>query len=381
MTYKRIIGIILQSVFSLFSITKNKIMFETGTGEIKDHLKTIYDYAKKNKITDFQFKWAVKYGTDVSEIQQYEIVYKKTLGYYYHLMTSKYWMRTHSIDNIVEKRKEQIYIQLWHGPGATKKEGYDMGTIENNGETMPHAREWDYYIATDLPNKEYIKTALNLKVPRILLGSARTDALVNMDKNMYYEIRNRLGVQKGEKVVLYAPTFREKDFCLDKIELKIKKVCQKDNLRIILRLHPEVKGKMDIEEYGDSVIDGNIYPDIYMLYMASDILITDYSSVSIEYSLLKKPILYYMYDLDEYKKERNFYFDYLEHLSGPIVKTEEELICAIEHIEDVQREYKKEYEDYYRRFNEKNDGHVCERFFSLLLSGFFDTPGNELYPE
>ena len=377
MMLKKIIGMVLQITFSGFDIRKNKIMFETGTGEVKDHLKAFYDYVKANDIQDYEFRWAVKRGTDISGIEEKEVVYKKTLSYYYHLMTSKYWMRTHSIENIVKKRDGQIYIQLWHGPGATKKEGYDMGIIENNGETMPHAREWDYYIATDWPSKEYIKTALNLKIPRILLGSCRSDVLVNMNKEMYRVIRERLGIQENEMTVLYAPTFRENDFHLEKIDLKIKKLCQLERVRVILRVHPEVKNKMDISEYDNSVIDGNLYPDIYQLYMASDILITDYSSVSIEYSLLKRPILYYMYDLEEYKKERNFYFDYLDHLAGPIIKTEEELIYAVQHIDEVQEQWQEAYADYYRRYNEKNDGHVCERFFKLLQSGFFDVPGNE----
>ena len=378
---KKVAGAVLQSAFSVCKIKENKIMFETCTGEIKDHPKAFYDYVKNHNINDFEFKWAVTKGRNTQGIESSEIVYKRTLGYYYHLMTSKYWMRTHSVDNIVKKREGQIYIQLWHGPGATKKEGYDIkGRLVNTGETMPHAREWDYYIATDWPSKEYIKTALNLTIPRLLLGSCRSDVLVNMDKNLMPVLKERLGIKPGEITILYAPTFRENDFHLDKIELPIKKLCQMENVRVILRVHPEVKNRMDITEYGASVIDGNCFSDIYELYMASDIMITDYSSVSIEYSLLRRPILYYMYDLEEYIKERDFYFDYLEHLSGPIIKTEDELINAVENIDEVQQQYAEQYEEYFKRYNEKNDGHVCERFYQLLKMGFFENPGNEELP-
>ena len=375
---KKVSGGILQFLFSFCPVKENKIMFETGTGEIKDHPKAFYDYVKRNQIQDFEFKWALTKGKDTCDVPEDEIVYKRTLGYYYHLMTSKYWMRTHSVDNIVKKRDGQIYIQLWHGPGATKKVGYDIkGRLVNTGETMPHAREWDYYIATDLVSQSYIKTALNLKIPRLLLGSCRSDVLVNMDAGQYDVLRKKMGVQPGETVILYAPTFREEDFNLDKIHLPIQKLCQMENVRVILRLHPEVKNRLDIQEYDASVIDGNQYPDIYELYMASDIMITDYSSVSIEYSLLKRPILYYMYDLEAYMKERDFYYNYLDHLSGPIIKTEEELIHAVEHIDEIQQEYAEQYEAYLQRYNEKNDGHVCERFYQLLKKGFFEKPGNE----
>lgn len=378
---KKIAGAVLQIVFSACKIQENKIMFETGTGEIKDHPKAFYDYAKKNNIKDFEFKWAVTKGQNIHGVEKREVVYKKTLDYYYHLMTSKYWIRTHSVDNIVKKREGQIYIQLWHGPGAIKKEGYDIrGRLVNTGETMPHAREWDYYIATDWPSQIYIKSALNLKIPRLLLGSCRSDVLVNMDKNLAPVLREKMGIKPEETTVLYAPTFRENDFNLDKIELPIKQLCRMKNVRVILRLHPEIKNRMDITEYDASVIDGNRYSDIYELYMASDIMITDYSSVSIEYSLLKRPILYYMYDLEEYMEERDFYFDYLEHLSGPIIKTEDELIAAVENIDEIQQQYADQYEEYFKRYNEKNDGHVCERFYQLLKMGFFEKPGNEELP-
>ena len=265
---KRILGPVLQLVFGHLPIQKNKIMFETCTGEVKDHLKVFYDYMKRNEIDDYEFKWAVHRESDISGIQKDEVVYKRTISYYYHLMTSKYWMRTHSVDNIVKKREEQIYIQLWHGPGATKREGYDIGNIENTGETMPHAREWDYYIATDGPSQSYIKTALNLKIPRILLGSCRSDVLVNMDKNRYYSIRESLGIRENEVAILYAPTFRENDFNLDKIDLRIKRLCQMDKVRVILRLHPEVKKRLDINAYDKSVVDGNSCADIYDLYLS-----------------------------------------------------------------------------------------------------------------
>ena len=375
---KQYLGAVLQFVFSFFPIHPGKIMFETGTGEVKDNTKAVFDYIKDNDTGHFICRWAVKRGSDISDLEDAEIVWKKTMRYYYELMTSKYWIRTHSIDNIVKKREGQIYIQLWHGPGATKKEGYDVPGNENTGETMPHAREWDFYIATDVDSREYIKTALNLKIPRLLLGSPRSDRLVNMPAERYYVIRDKLGIPKTSTAVLYAPTFRESDFSRSRLELKIKKLCVMKNVSVILRVHPEVRNRLNLSEYDSSVIDGNQFPDIFDLYMASDILVTDYSSVAIEYSILKRPILYYMYDLAEYTKERDFYYDYLKRLSGPIIHTEEELVHSVEHIENIMEQYHDQYESFYRRYNEMNDGHVCERFFKLLKEGFFENPGNSL---
>lgn len=368
---KKIIGFLLQTFFGFFSIKQNKLLFETCNGEVKDHLKVLYDYFEEHDIHEYDIKWVITKGNDVSQIKDKEIVYRRTIGYYYHLLTSKYWMRTHSVSNIVKKRKEQVYIQLWHGPGATKKEGFDMDGVENTGEVMPHAAEWDYYIATDEVSKAYIKSATNIKIPRILLGSCRSDAILNADKEKYDIIRREMGVETGEKLVLYAPTFREKDFEREVIDLKIKELCKEEGVRVILRLHPEVKNRMDIHAYDKSVIDGNQYSDIVDLYHVADILITDYSSVSIEFALLNKPILYYMYDLADYEIERGFYYNYLDNLAGPIIETEVELIQAVLNIEQVSKQYEKKYLEYNQRYNRYNDGRVCERFYSMLKAGYF----------
>lgn len=369
---KKIVGFLLQMFFGLFPIKQNKLLFETCNGEVKDHLKALYDYFREHNISEYDIKWVITKGNDVSEIKKEEIVYRKTIGYYYHLLTSKYWMRTHSVSNIVEKRKDTIYIQLWHGPGAIKKEGFDIEYVENTGETVFHAKEWDYYIATDKPNQEYIKSATNIKIPRILLGSCRTDTIVNGDEQLYHTLRKEMGVSAEEKLVLYAPTFREKDFETDNIQLKIKELCKMEGVRVILRLHPEVKTRIDMKEYDASVIDGNQYPDIVDLYRVSDIMITDYSSVCIEFALLNKPILYYMYDLGDYEVERGFYYNYLDHLAGPIIETEEELIEAVSNIEEVEKMYENKYIEYNQRYNKYNDGHVCERFYAMLKEGYFE---------
>ena len=236
---------------------------------------------------------------------------------------------------------------------------------------MPHAKEWDYFIATDTDNQRYIQTALNLQIPRLLLGSCRTDVLVNRNRDDYYKLRKKLDIKDTDKVVLYAPTFREIDFHKEKVSLHIKKLSKIENVRLILRLHPEIKNKLDIAEYAENIIDGNKYADIFDLYMLSDILVTDYSSVSIEYSLLMKPFLFYMYDLEEYTKERDFYYNYLDSLPGPIIKTEDELIYAISNIDSIMETYHDSYMTYYEKYNSLNDGNVCRRFYTMLKNGDF----------
>lgn len=362
--------------FNLFKIKEDKIFFETTTGEIKDNPKIVYDYLKKKYPTKYKLRWAVKKGKSTLDLPKEDIVYKNTLKYYFTLKTSKYWIRSHSIESIIKKRDNQIYIQLWHGPGATKKEGYDMLKIKTD-KVIPHAKEWDIYIATDEDSKNYIKTSTNINIPRIIMGNMRTDQFYENLEEKRKINREKLGIKEKELAIIYAPTFREEDFNKEKIIMPIKKISEMENVRLILRLHPEVKSKVDLNAYSKNVIDGNMLDDIYDLYYASDLMITDYSSTAIEYSFFKKLIIFYMYDLEEYIKERSFYFNYLDNLGGPIAKTEDEVINILNNIEEYKEKNKDKIEKYYKKYNKYNDGKVCERFCDKLISGEFERLKNE----
>ena len=362
---------LIRLLFLCFPIKQNKLFFETLTGEVKDQANALYKYIKETHPEKYQCYWGVAMDVDVSELAPREATYRRTVRYYYHLMTSQYWFKTHSGGTTMKKRPGQRYIQLWHGPGATKKEGYDLYPTTNNGATMPHAAEWDYFIATDEDNARYIKTAVNLKVPSLLFGSMRTDALVKAPRDAYQKCREQLGISPEEVAVLYAPTYREQDFTKGKIVMPIHNVSRMPNVRLIMRLHPEVKKAFDPSEYGPNMIDGNQVADIFDLYHAADILVTDYSSVSMEFCLLGKPMMFYMYDLEDMKNEKDFYFDYLNHLASPIIRTESELIHAISNSSAFHEQHKEQYHAYTEKYNRYNDGHVCERFFAQLDSGAF----------
>ena len=124
---------------------------------------------------------------------------------------------------------------------------------------------------------------------------------------------------------------------------------KKDDYVILMRLHYLVSNNIDISQFKNFVYDVSDYEDINELYIISDILVTDYSSVFFDYANLKRPILFYMYDLQEYKNNiRDFYID-LKELPGPIVESEKDLIKNIRNINNIFEENK----EIYKNFNEK----------------------------
>ena len=125
------------------------------------------------------------------------------------------------------------------------------------------------------------------------------------------------------------------NFNLDRLKEEIS-----DEYVIIIRAHYYVSSKLDLTKYKGFAFDYSSYDDIAELYLISDLLITDYSSVFFDFANLKRPILFYPYDLEEYNSiDRGFYIDIYNDLPGPLLFTTEEIIDNVKNIADVKEEY------------------------------------------
>ena len=131
-------------------------------------------------------------------------------------------------------------------------------------------------------------------------------------------------------------------------------------------------------EYEGFVYNGSQYEDVSRLYLASDICITDYSSVFFDFANLKRPILFYAYDFDEYADEiRGMYMDMEKELPGPILRTNDAVVDALHHMDAIEETYKERYEEFYERFCSVDDGHASERVIEKVFgereNGTLDT--------
>lgn len=129
-------------------------------------------------------------------------------------------------------------------------------------------------------------------------------------------------------------------------------------------MHPFIKNMITIkEEYQDKIIDLTNYKDINELLLVTDLLITDYSSVIFEYSFMKKPIVFYVPDLEEYDNGRSFFYNYDEYMYGTTAKTEKELITSIHHATVNEEKLAK----FSEKFLNKCDGNSTKRFIEELI--------------
>ncbi len=374
-----------------YDVDDKMIFFEAYNGRnYACSPKALYEYMIKNKkFNDYKFVWAFKNINQHKILKNKNTIVVKTNSkeYFKYLSLSKYWIVNSLIDVSIKKKKNQIYLQCWHGT-PLKKLRYDIevkGAVLNTISEIRKrndldAIKFDFFISPSKFCTEKFISAFNLKKlgkDNIIVekGYPRNDYLFNYKKEDIDKIKKLLKLPKGKKVILYAPTFRDNQhtsgvgytYNLGINFDKMQKELSKDYI-ILFRTHYFVSNSFDFSKYDKFIYDVSKYDDINDLYIISDLLITDYSSVFFDFANLKKPMLFYMYDLDDYKNNlRDFYFD-LNILPGPIVKQEDDLIKEIKNIDNYDELYHDKYIKFNKKFNYLDDGKSTERVVEVIFN-------------
>ncbi|MEG0830373.1 MAG: CDP-glycerol glycerophosphotransferase family protein [Anaerovoracaceae bacterium] len=353
--------------------------------------KAVYEEMIKDPyFDDYKFVWFFKDPkkyTDVDSLKRANLVEYGKKEYLASYAKAGYAVTNSNILDIVRKKENQIFIQTWHG---TPLKRLRCDIINEGGSAVNSLREirekndidivrYDYFLSPSKFASEKFTSAFNLKnlgMEDIILeiGYPRNDFLFNYTKEDVAAIKNRLGLgESNKKLILYAPTFRDNQHDLDKgyvyqldVDFARLKETLGDDYIILFRPHYFIANQFDFGAYKGFVVNVADIDDINELYIISDMLITDYSSVFFDYANLKRPILFYMHDLEEYDKQiRGFYLS-LETLPRKILRTEEELISEIKNEEFV---YDKRYEEFSNRFNSLDDGQAAKRLVRMCFKG------------
>ena len=231
-------------------------------------------------------------------------------------------------------RRGTVITQLWHGEGALKKMCLALNLPEDIVRLEKKVyRNYTYVIVSSEPIIPLWAQAFDKDEKDVLpLGSPRTDAFFrpfDYESNRA-EFDSRYPSCKGKKLVLYAPTFRdtpEQDKSItEHFNTEAFNSRYGDEYALLIRLHPQVHSVNET----DGAVNVTDYPDIIKLLHLTDVLITDYSSVFMDYVLLDKPCVFYPYDYEEYIKGRELFTDYFETVPGPVAGTFEELMQILE---------------------------------------------------
>ena len=352
--------------------------------------KAIYEYMiNTDEFKDYKFIWAFsdeKKYKNLEKNKNTSVVKIRTKEYKKCLAKAKYWIFNYKIPDFLYPKKNQIFVQCWHGT-PLKRLGCDLEHFDNVLNTIDgikkrykiEASKFTYFISPSKFASEKFISAWNLKEigkENIIVeeGYPRNDFLFNYKEKDVQQIRKKLGIENdNRKIILYAPTYRSDQHqtglgYVYKEEIDFKKMEEKfgKEYLILFRPHYFIANSFDFDKYKGFVYNVANIDDINELYIISDILITDYSSVFFDYANLKRPMIFFMYDLEHYKNESNGFYIDLNELPGPIVETQEDLEKSIEDV-DFNIGSSKKYKEFNEKYNYLDDGNASKRVIEKVI--------------
>lgn len=289
-------------------------------------------------------------------------------------------------------RKGTRVVQLWHGCGAFKKFGYSTADSQWGGNKMEwklfprHNTYTDVFVSSEEVIPHYAE-AFNCSEDIIkALGTPRTDVFFdeNFVENGRKEILEALPEIGERKIILYAPTFRgnnpDEAHNDDVIDFEKFRVLS-EKCVILLKYHPFTLKKENWsdeqkEKFGDFVYLCPENVSINSALCAADMVISDYSSLVFEYSLLNRAMVFFAYDLEEYDKARSYYYDYADFVPGPIVKNDDELIDVI-----LKGVYMGKIKDFRERFMSACDGNSTEKIADYIKNTLQNKADDDIISE
>ena len=362
------------SIYRFFSraAIEESILFESFQGKvIGDNPFAIFQEVKSRNP-----KWVLYFTTNTKTkapegaigVRHGSIAWLKALA------TSKVLVNNTNFPGFFRKRQGQTYIQTWHGT-PLKRLGKDILDVVPTGSYLRmmdrEASFWDYLISPSPYCTQIFPQTFGYKGQILETGYPRNDILVN-ESSRRDEIRKQLGIDDpNQTVVLYAPTWRDYqrtatgnwkpvNFLSGDLGSKFK---------ILFRGHTNTHQAHKSSVAG-AAIDVTDYKNVAELYLAADVLVTDYSSSMFDFSVTGKPIIFLAPDFDDYVAKRGFYFDFEQQAPGPILRSDANLRETLENLDSLRTQYLSRYQAWQKKFNSLEKGDSSKQVVDRTLSAF-----------
>lgn len=365
--------------YKKLSVMNNHVFYETRDGKsMTDSPYAIFKYLLGNhQWKDLVHVWSISDKEYLKSLQKkykhysnVKFVLKDSDNYFKYLATCKYLFNNSTFTNIYTVKEEQVYTNTWHGT-PLKHMGFDIeGSPMGTSNVLRNLLSAQFILSPNEFTTDIFKNAFKLKNlyngAIVEEGYPRIDLTVNADREELVRLLQTEGINlENKEVILYAPTWKGEVVSkprndIEQIYSDINKLEEKfgDEYKILVKVHPFLY-KYAIEE---PMLTGKLISDTFEtneLLSVTDILITDYSSIFFDYLVTNKPILFYMWDYDDYNKNRGMYID-TDNLPGPICTDVDELINSVDNIENVQKDYQEVYQSFVDRFCYQDYGNVTE---------------------
>lgn len=369
------------------SIMPKTILFESRDGQsFTGNSYALYrEILNDDRFSDYQFYWSYANEDDLNNLirnfnhVERTIFVKRNSDQYLRLLASvNYLVNNSTFQNFYIKKDGQVYINTWHGT-PLKTMGFDIPDDPCASQNvLRNFLMTDYLLS---PNAQTTKMYLNsykldgLYDGKVLeSGYPRIDLMINANQAEIYAKLSLAGItlDYNKPTILYTPTWKGKD--LKKPTLDIEQMLAEmtyihehlgNEYNLLVKVHPYAyKLVKDREE-----LQGILVPDYYdanEIMAITNILITDYSSIFFDYLITDKPIIFYSWDKELYQGQRGMYFTE-EELPGPVLSTVEEVVEAVQHIDDVKKTYTIQYNKMKQEMCAYEDGQATKRYINRIF--------------
>jgi CDP-glycerol glycerophosphotransferase len=274
-----------------------------------------------------------------------------------------------------DKRPGTTYLQTWHGT--------PMKRIHHDVLWAPEGRladldrdvaKWDVLLSPNAVSTPRLRKAFRFTGEIWETGYPRNDVLLSAEaEDLRRAVRDRLGLTEHQTAVLYAPTWRDDEFYADGdapigygLDVHAYVDAMPGDHVLLVRAH-NIVSERSTHDNPPGVLDVTHYPDVRDLYLAADVLVTDYSSVMFDFALTGKPMVFFTYDLENFRDQvRGFYFDFVPDAPGPVVSTLEDLVEALTSVASWRRAYRRRYDAFLATYSGLEDGAAVDRVLARL---------------
>lgn len=372
-------------------INQELLFFESFNGRYSCSPKAIFEaVVSDERYSDTQFVWAVS--KELDEWSQYKLksypnmklVIYGSAQYKDALSKAKVIVTNSRLPRYFVKKESQVVLQTWHGT-PFKKDAMSILSSDQE-ELLKHRKvvndadvsNYTYMLAQNEFSVECFKETFGIdRHPNVDIyntGYPRNDRLVveKDDKNIAVRLKEQFNLPLDKKIILFAPTWRDhhkkKSKAMGKYwDFDLWKEFLGASYHVIFRGHYFFKDSIKLSEYYGFITDLSGHNDINDLFLVSDILVTDYSSCMFDFSVLKRPIYFFMPDYRAYTHlSRRLHLDPFVELPGPVSESNSDLMKSI--VNNEASNYQSEYLDFLERFNYMDDGRATSRALKLIES-------------